>query len=535
MRAIKTLALTAVAAAAVSAAESAAGAAGAEAAACEWRPLDLGRARCGANAGADGAELLCRAPGLGAALDQAEVVVNVLRALEAVRARWGVHWSLESGLEAACASDWARLVSYGGMSCNVSAPRDHCEALLGSTLLGSTLLGSTLPGSAQLGSPRLGPTLLDSGLLDASNFIADLASIGEETSSAWNWQALVAGLLVDGFGFLVLGSCLLVCRSGRNVTGLEYDYAQFEESIEDPFDDSERGAPLRSVDQQQQHQRRRQQHQQQRQPLLSPGYLRREASTGSATPAPGSARSGHSALQRKLSLLSNDQARVLSPRLLYPSSEHGEEQQLSRAAVEVRNEGEGLDLEGHARFEAHERAEPPSSGRARLTDRSIFAHSHLNCFLRWLLPVMLVGSLTLFAVAAMYDGTKVVLYIKVGRHEVPGITLSDFTLVESIRKMCDAGVYPLAALTLVWSGIWPYLRQVLLLTCYFVGPRHFSVARRAGLLHLLDIMGKWFFLNTVLSVRGLCLQDSDVYGTDPMVPLLPGPAWPGPALPCPEQ
>jgi hypothetical protein len=520
MRAIKKLAVTAVAAVAVCAA-GAAGAAGAAATACEWQPLELGRTRCGASPGADGAELLCRAPGSGAARDEAEVLVNVLRALEAVRATWGVTWSLEGGLEAACASDWARLVSYGGKTCNVSAPRDHCEALLGSTLLGSTLLGSTqlgstllgstllgstLPGSAQVGSPRLGSTLLDSGLLDATDLTADFASLGEGTSSAWNWQALVAGLLVDGFGFLVLASCLLVCRSGRNVTGLEYDYAQFEESIEDPFDDSERGAPLRSVDQQQQHQRRRQQqHQQQQQPLLSPGYLRREASTGSATPAPGSARSGHSALQRKLSLLSNDQARVLSPRLLYPSSEHGEEQQPSRAAVEVGDEGEGLDLEGH---EAHERAEPPCSERARLADRSIFAHSHLNCFLRWLLPVMLVGSLTLFAVAAMYDGTKVVLNIKVGRHKVPGITLSDFTLVESIRKMCDAGVYPLAALTLVWSGIWPYLRQVLLLACYFVGPRHFSVARRAGLLHLLDIMGKWFFLNTVLSVRDLCLQDA---------------------------
>jgi hypothetical protein len=459
------------------------------AAAGEWPQLELGRARCGAAPGAAGDELLlCRVPGAGAPgaaqeEEQAEVLVSVLRALEAVRARWGVRWSLEGGLEAACASDWARLISYGGAARNASMPRDQCEAQLGAALLGSALLS---PAAAE-----------------------------EESSSAWNWQALLAGLLVDGFGFLVLGSCLLVCRSGHNVTGLEYDYAQFEERNEDPFNDSERRAPLlpRGQQEQQQQQRQEQQQQepqrqqQQQRLLLSPGYLRRESSTSSATtPVPGSARSGNSALQRKLSLLSNDQSRVLSPRLLYPSSEHGEEQRPSRIAAQVRGvvevEGEDVELDEHARLDARERAEPPCSGRARFADRSIFAHSHLNCFLRWLLPVVLVGSLTLFAVAATYDGTKVVLYIKVGRHEVPGITLSDFTLAESIRKMCDAGVYPLAALTLVWSGVFPYLRQVLLLACYFVGPRHLSVARRAGLLHLLDIMGKWFFLNTVLSVRG---------------------------------
>ncbi|GBG25388.1 Hypothetical Protein FCC1311_016062 [Hondaea fermentalgiana] len=75
-----------------------------------------------------------------------------------------------------------------------------------------------------------------------------------------------------------------------------------------------------------------------------------------------------------------------------------------------------------------------------------------------------------------------------------------FSLANTVTEMYQAGVYILALLVLVWSGIWPYLKLVLLLVCWITPPRFIPVKVRGGMLVVFDALGKWCMIDIFLMV-----------------------------------
>jgi uncharacterized paraquat-inducible protein A len=45
--------------------------------------------------------------------------------------------------------------------------------------------------------------------------------------------------------------------------------------------------------------------------------------------------------------------------------------------------------------------------------------------------------------------------------------MKSFSLGNSIADMWNAGIYPLALLIAIFSGVWPYIKLVTMLACWF--------------------------------------------------------------------
>eukprot|EP00662_Eupelagonemidae_sp_cell21_P017000 gene17000-57628_t len=70
-----------------------------------------------------------------------------------------------------------------------------------------------------------------------------------------------------------------------------------------------------------------------------------------------------------------------------------------------------------------------------------------------------------------------------------------FSLGRSIKDMWHAGAYPLAILVGSFSGVWPYVKVLLLLWTWFVPTARLPVPSRGRLLERLDLLGKWSLID----------------------------------------
>lgn len=106
-------------------------------------------------------------------------------------------------------------------------------------------------------------------------------------------------------------------------------------------------------------------------------------------------------------------------------------------------------------------------------------------------------------------------------------------MVRSAVEIWNAGGYVLSLGILVFAGIWPYTRQLLFLTLWFLPPTKCSISRRGWILEWLDALAKWSIVDiftvvvTVAAFR-LSIQSptvgflpEDLYTVD----LLVAPVW----------
>lgn len=52
--------------------------------------------------------------------------------------------------------------------------------------------------------------------------------------------------------------------------------------------------------------------------------------------------------------------------------------------------------------------------------------------------------------------------------------MKKFTLVQSVSDMWKAGVYPLAIIIAVFSGIWPYIKLIMMMACWTINEKYLS-------------------------------------------------------------
>ncbi|CAE7214485.1 unnamed protein product [Symbiodinium pilosum] len=80
--------------------------------------------------------------------------------------------------------------------------------------------------------------------------------------------------------------------------------------------------------------------------------------------------------------------------------------------------------------------------------------------------------------------------------------------------MWQGKVYGLAFLIICFSGVWPYLKPMLMLVCWFTPPSRLSVAKRQGLLNFLDAFGKWSLVDTFFMVVCMVAFKFDLSATE---------------------
>ena len=141
-------------------------------------------------------------------------------------------------------------------------------------------------------------------------------------------------------------------------------------------------------------------------------------------------------------------------------------------------------------------------GRTDPYGASLFLDPRVPLFFRIFIPLAILLTIALFASSNTGIGASVFVVFNVGRRiQVP--SLFDFGLVNSVHDMWVAGSHILSALVCVFSGIWPYLKLIIMLFSFFIPTSILSHKRREKILILLDATGKFSILDSYVMMMML--------------------------------
>ena len=134
-------------------------------------------------------------------------------------------------------------------------------------------------------------------------------------------------------------------------------------------------------------------------------------------------------------------------------------------------------------------------GRTDPIGASLFLHPQIPLFWKIFIPLAIVCTIALFISSNSGTGASVYIAFQVGRRiQIP--SLFDFGLINSVRDMWKAGAYILSVFVAVFSGIWPYLKLLLMIMSFVLPTSLYSESKRANILRILDATGKWSILDS---------------------------------------
>ena len=112
--------------------------------------------------------------------------------------------------------------------------------------------------------------------------------------------------------------------------------------------------------------------------------------------------------------------------------------------------------------------------------------------IRYLIPALIFCTIFLFLVSITAPGAVLSVGATAPPHQVFGpFTILNFTLILTLEKMWNNGLYTLFFIIFIFSLIWPYVKLILMLVAWTVPERWFSLEQREELLFWLDALGKF--------------------------------------------
>ena len=138
-------------------------------------------------------------------------------------------------------------------------------------------------------------------------------------------------------------------------------------------------------------------------------------------------------------------------------------------------------------------------GRTDPNGASLFLNPNISIFWRIFIPLAILLNITMFISSNSGLGASVyvILYFQ-KRIEIP--SLFDFGLINSVTDMWKAKVYPLSILIAFFSGIWPYLKLILMLISFITPSSLINKNKRSTILMILDATGKWSILDSYVMI-----------------------------------
>lgn len=122
---------------------------------------------------------------------------------------------------------------------------------------------------------------------------------------------------------------------------------------------------------------------------------------------------------------------------------------------------------------------------------SLFSSPTVPLFLRYFVPLVLLGNIGLFLSGHLSQGGSVRIYIEIAGEEIVIDNFYNFSIAQSALELWDAGGKELAILILLFSGVWPYTKLAITICLWFAPPSMVSIQRRGSILMWLDTLGKW--------------------------------------------
>eukprot|EP00730_Choanoeca_flexa_P002675 TRINITY_DN11127_c0_g1_i3.p1 TRINITY_DN11127_c0_g1~~TRINITY_DN11127_c0_g1_i3.p1 ORF type:complete len:977 (+),score=222.83 TRINITY_DN11127_c0_g1_i3:236-2932(+) len=125
---------------------------------------------------------------------------------------------------------------------------------------------------------------------------------------------------------------------------------------------------------------------------------------------------------------------------------------------------------------------------------------HMSPWLRYIVPILLLVVTGMLVYAHTEVAGRVYPSIVYNGTTTDWSTLTVLQFIHTVHDMWLAKVYALDVTVLVLSGIWPYLKLVLMMFCWLVPTSTLSVGNRETFLRILDVIGKWSLLDIYVSI-----------------------------------
>ena len=93
-------------------------------------------------------------------------------------------------------------------------------------------------------------------------------------------------------------------------------------------------------------------------------------------------------------------------------------------------------------------------------------------------------------------GAAVHVVLTLAGQPVPMPTIFEFTLFNSVSDFWKSKAYWLAIIIAICSGIWTYLKLIMMMCLWWVPPRRLSPRSRGAVLRVLDATGKWCLVDS---------------------------------------
>ena len=106
-------------------------------------------------------------------------------------------------------------------------------------------------------------------------------------------------------------------------------------------------------------------------------------------------------------------------------------------------------------------------GRTDPYGASLFLNPRVPIFFRIFVPLAILFTIALFISSNSGIGAQVYIVLNLGRR-IKAPSLFDFSLVNSVHDMWLAGSEVLSSLVAVFSGVWPYMKLLLMLISFFL-------------------------------------------------------------------
>ena len=138
-------------------------------------------------------------------------------------------------------------------------------------------------------------------------------------------------------------------------------------------------------------------------------------------------------------------------------------------------------------------------GRTDPYGASLFLNPRVPIFFRIFVPLAILFTRALFISSNSGIGAQVYIVLNLGRR-IKAPSLFDFSLVNSVHDMWLAGSEVLSSLVAVFSGVWPYMKLLLMLISFFLPTTILSHKSREKILIVLDATGKFSILDSYVMI-----------------------------------
>lgn len=122
---------------------------------------------------------------------------------------------------------------------------------------------------------------------------------------------------------------------------------------------------------------------------------------------------------------------------------------------------------------------------------SMFKSEEIPCVLRYWVPIIVVVNIGFFLSGHLSPGGKAFIDFHLAGETFQINDFYEFSIAQSTLDMWHAGGEELATLILLFSGVWPYTKQLITLALWFLPPSIVSCSRRGQFLLMLDLLAKW--------------------------------------------